>query len=435
MEINKILQGDALTELKKLPENSVDAIVTDPPYELGFMGKKWDNSGITNNVLMWKEALRVLKPGGHLLSFGGTRTYHRMTCAIEDAGFEIRDCIEWVYGSGFPKSLNIANALAKRDGAKRDGAGTQGNTFPIKNEYREYILTEKAKEWEGWGTALKPAHEPIVVARKPLSEKTVALNVLKWGTGGINIDGCRIGHNEPEKLTDRTSRTEENIFSDESCGFKKEINHIASASQQGRFPANLIHDGSEEVLAEFPQSNNQGHWTKTKTFGYENFENRCSDKEVGKSEYFGVGEKDKLGGSSARFFKTCEYTEEDYPCFFYVAKTSKSERDFGLEEFEIKQVNSALNTKNGTGERLDGQPSPMRHNFHPTVKPIKLMEYLIKLVTPKSGIVLDPFTGSGSTGCASVKLGYRFIGIEKEKDYVKIAEARLKPYLEQEKLK
>jgi hypothetical protein len=201
--MNKILQGDCLIKLKELDDNSVDSIVTDPPYELGFMGKSWDNTGIANNVDMWKECLRVLKPGGHLLSFGGTRTYHRMACAIEDAGFEVRDMIEWVYGSGFPKSLNIGKAVDKLQGNERETVGEHPN--PAGNKAggnslnmsavgmpETAILTKGTSEWEGWGTALKPAHEPICMARKPLAEKTVAENCLKWGTGGINIDESRV---------------------------------------------------------------------------------------------------------------------------------------------------------------------------------------------------------------------------------------------------
>ena len=229
---------------------------------------------------LWsKEALRILKPGGYLLSFGGTRTYHRMACAIEDAGFEVKDCIEWVYGSGFPKSLNVGKSVDK----------IQGNAVSL-----------EAKQWEGWGTSLKPSHEPIVFAKKPISEKTITENVLKWGTGAINIDESRISH--------------DNIFSDETCGFKKETNHIASASQLGRFPANLIHDGSPEVKREFDKAGKcgGGHWTQTKISGFGTFGG-------GKSEYLGVGEKDGFG-SPARFFKECEFTEEDYSPFFILQK-------------------------------------------------------------------------------------------------------------------
>ena len=203
--MNKIIHGDCLDKLKELEDNSIDSIVTDPPYELGFMGKSWDNTGIANNKDMWAECLRVLKPGGHLLAFSGTRTYHRMASAIEDAGFEVRDMIEWVYGSGFPKSLNIGKAVDKLHGNEReetdyiapDGKKRWGgNSFSVGEEPDGRGVNKSTKgtsEWEGWGTALKPAHEPICMARKPLSEKTVAENCLKWGTGGINIDESRVG--------------------------------------------------------------------------------------------------------------------------------------------------------------------------------------------------------------------------------------------------
>ena len=204
--LNSIIHGDCLEVLMTLEDNSIDSIVTDPPYELGFMGKSWDSTGIAYNVELWKECLRVLKPGGHLLAFGGTRTYHRMACAIEDAGFEIRDCIQWLYGSGFPKSLDVSKAIDKKLGAERKTVGLKpytndgsirGNSYN-KGGYERVQLpitapaTPEAKQWEGWGTALKPANEPIVLARKPLSEKTIAENVMKWGTGGLNIEGCRI---------------------------------------------------------------------------------------------------------------------------------------------------------------------------------------------------------------------------------------------------
>ena len=210
VQIIMILHGDCLEKLKELKENSVDSIVTDPPYELGFMGKSWDSTGIANNVEMWKECLRVLKPGGHLLAFSGTRTYHRMASAIEDAGFEVRDMIEWVYGSGFPKSLNIGKAVDKLQGNEREVIGKQTNiankgnnndgryNWNTENQKRidSIDITKGTSEWEGWGTALKPAHEPICMARKPLSEKSVAENCLKWGTGGINIDESRVESNE-----------------------------------------------------------------------------------------------------------------------------------------------------------------------------------------------------------------------------------------------
>lgn len=262
-----LYQGDCLESIKSMAENSVDSIVTDPPYELGFMGRSWDSTGIAYNVEMWRECFRVLKPGGHLLSFGGSRTYHRMACAIEDAGFEIRDQIMWVYGSGFPKSLDVSKAIDKKVGAERTGTGEMvrggcraargGSEFvgsePIEAlKWKEITqpATEAAKQWDGWGTALKPAHEPIVVARKPLIG-TVAENVLQFGTGAINVDGCRVDLNGDykSKSNGRPSQTglPDNYDSDKA----NEPDTI------GRWPANLIHDGSDEVLSAFPYAPGQ----------------------------------------------------------------------------------------------------------------------------------------------------------------------------------
>ena len=404
---NKIIQGDSLVELKKLPENSVDSIVTDPPYELGFMGKSWDSTGIANNVEMWKECLRVLKPGGHLLAFSGTRTYHRMASAIEDAGFEVRDMIEWVYGSGFPKSLNIGKAVDKLQGNDREVVGkTQSVQFQEKGyEYKgdkkgsgfnneKYWgfgndVTKGTSEWEGWGTALKPAHEPICMARKPLGEKTVAKNCLKWGTGGINIDESRVEYNDGTTAEDikrkYTGNNENNGSVTNNFGVK-EIKMTSESTLLGRFPANLILSADEngnvheEVKECFPE-------TKPSK------QNRHSDnrKNVGNSMFIdGVHNSENSytdSGSASRFFKS----------IIYQAKASKSDR-----------------AANGTIT-----------NNHPTVKPIALMEYLIKMVTPKGGIVLDPFAGSGSTLVAAKQNGYQYIGIELTEEYIPIIEARL----------
>ena len=382
--MNKIIHGDCLEKLKDLPDNSVDSIVTDPPYELGFMGKSWDSTGIANNKDMWAECLRVLKPGGHLLAFSGTRTYHRMASAIEDAGFEVRDMIEWVYGSGFPKSLNIGKAVDKLQGNERKIVGEKrtpdGKTWSErrpngditgyvgngenKKENTQGIETKGTSEWEGWGTALKPAHEPICMARKPLSEKTVAENCLKWGTGGINIDESRVG-------------TEQTITRGRSSGGTYDIglnNPEFTQTNTGRFPANLLHDNSEEVRECFPNE-------------------------------------------SERFFKS----------IIYQAKASKSERNRGCEGLEEK-ANIYMARANGTGgiqpgmERFATLP---KANNHPTVKPIALMEYLIKMVTKPGGIVLDPFAGSGTTLVAAKKNGYNYIGIELTEDYIPIIKARL----------
>ncbi|HRU02413.1 MAG TPA: DNA methyltransferase, partial [Victivallales bacterium] len=267
LEFNTIHNINCLEGLKLLPDNSIDSIVTDPPYELGFMGKSWDSTGIAYNIELWKECLRVLKHGGHLLAFGGTRTYHRMACAIEDAGFEIRDQIQWIYGSGFPKSMNISKAIDKKLGAEREviGIGKGAGKNPkglkydddkqsgghLKNEYDLTIpKTTEAKQWEGWGTALKPANEPIVVARKPLSEKTVAENVLKWGTGGINIDDCRVEYDmtdtnpatNPLYREKNGYKTNYRIDSNPSAYTLKKQEGTMNINNQGRFPANVILD-------------------------------------------------------------------------------------------------------------------------------------------------------------------------------------------------
>lgn len=377
LEINKIHCGDCIKTLKQIESNSVDSIVTDPPYELGFMGKKWDSTGIANNVEMWQECLRVLKPGGHLLAFSGTRTYHRMASAIEDAGFEIRDMIEWVYGSGFPKSLNIGKAVDKLQGNERKKIGTMkrdmsGMASISDDNYvwkKEFDVTKGNSEWEGWGTALKPAHEPICMARKPLAEKTVAENVLKYGTGGINIDESRVEHNEPIKMMKAQSG------GDKIYGQSGRRVDMLELKENGRFPANLIHDNSEEVRGCFPNE-------------------------------------------SERFFKS----------IVYQAKASKSERNRGcggLEDIEQPKIYAdGVWSKKNMGNTPAVKRKPVKNN-HPTVKPIALMEYLIEMVTPKGGIVLDPFAGSGTTGLACKNLNRNFILIEKEQEYCKIAEARI----------
>lgn len=634
----KLILGDCLEKLKELEDNSVDAVVTDPPYELGFMGKSWDNTGIANNVDFWKECLRVLKPGGHLLSFGGTRTYHRMASAIEDAGFEVRDMIEWVYGSGFPKSLNIAKSIESKlktgscaknnfhqlEGERRDGRigmydtveeqGFRKNNPDQLGAFDLEATTEEAKQWEGWGTALKPAHEPICMARKPkddkfildaccggrmfwfdknhpntlyvdkrvreaghckhrknhsilpdeivdftmmpfsdnsfkmvvfdpphifgketgnmtkqygwleksnwreqikkgfdecwrvlddygtlifkwnenavtkkeiidligktplfghqvggkmqthwmsfmkipqeqheeitpnhnpicmarkpLGEKNVAENCLKWGTGGINIDESRVESNEDDNLAILKKHNSFNntmsgnigvrkLSDDEIINAKNKQNEIINRTiTLGRFPANLIHDNSEEVRECFPESGGgkakhnseitrkgiaqDGSSFNTETCGFD--VNKCQGM-----ANFGDS------GNASRFFKSIIYT----------AKASKSERNKGCEELEEKELYVADNNHGNLGhflvKKAGGEigDKQMRKNNHPTVKPIALMEYLIKMVTPNGGIVLDPFMGSGSTGVACKKNGYDFIGIEKQPEYLKIAEARI----------
>lgn len=404
----KIITGDSLEILKKATSNSVDAIVTDPPYGLSFMGKKWDYD--VPSVEIWKECYRVLKPGGYLLSFAGTRTQHRMAVNIEDAGFEIRDMIAWVYGSGFPKSLNIGKAVDKLQGNEREDLGlhpqpgTAGKTHTRDGgAFREDIhITKGNSEWEGWGTALKPALEPITVARKPLSEKTVAENVLKWGTGGINIDGSRIEIPENDKggfrKGDYTLGSEKGYTEATSYKPMKDgTEYRKDQHPQGRFPANLIHDGSDEVVSLFPDSKAGKNKEEKGTGGIWN-----------KGTNLPIGPEYGDNGSAARFF--------------YCAKASKADRDEGLEDRVEQTVNDGREKDIDNAFQRGITP---RKNVHPTVKPTKLMQYLVKLVTPKGGTVLDPFMGSGSTGKACKLEGFDFIGIEREPEYVEIAKARI----------
>ena len=360
-EVNLLL-GDCRDRLKEISDNSIDSIVTDPPYELGFMGKSWDASGVAYDVTVWQECLRVLKPGGHLLSFGGSRTYHRMACAIGDAGFQIRDQIMWVYGSGFPKSLNVG---------KQDGC----------------------EEWDGWGTALKPAHEPIVLARKPLVG-TVANNVLTYGVGGINIDGCRVGE---ELMVNPSGSTNPRIAM--GNGWREDAQPTVAT---GRFPANFIHDGSDEVLELFPETKG-GTWNTTK--GARHFNND------GEPTGYATSKSDGSTGSAARFF--------------YCAKASKKDRNEGLDRFEEKRDADRTKDDGAGGDNPRNRSNTAKLNHHPTVKPTDLMRYLCRLVTPPNGTVLDPFTGSGSTGKAAVLEGFSFIGVEQSEEYIAIAEARI----------
>lgn len=400
--------GNNMEVLGGFSDNSIDAIVTDPPYGLSFMSKKWDYD--VPSVELWQECLRVLKPGGHLLAFAGTRTQHRMACRIEDAGFEIRDMIAWVYGSGFPKSLNIGKAVDKLQGNERECVGENPNYRPIsgkegylgESNFRQTdgmsISTKGHTEYEGLGTALKPALEPITLARKPISEKSIAENVLKWGTGGIEIDGCRVDLNGQNKTSGGCKGTDSPANYNFGKPFK-ENNNI------GRFPANLIHDGSDEVLELFPMTSNGKFKSGTKR------QPRINREQYGDMEQSHDG-IDNYGdtGSAARFF--------------YCAKSSPSERNKGLDGFEnemIKWRDEGQDIRN-VPYKLRTQP---RRNHHPTVKPIKLMEYLVKLISREGQTVLDPFMGSGSTGIACKNLNREFIGIELNEEYFKIAEARI----------
>jgi len=467
--------GDCMESLRKMPDNSVDSIVTDPPYGLSFMGKKWDYD--VPSVEIWAECLRVLKPGGHLLAFAGTRTQHRMAVRIEDAGFEIRDMIAWVYGSGFPKSMDVSKAIDKMDAAdeqqqrrlaftawvrsqgvtsrqideatgtnmgghyttaasqpaimtrehleqcrhlfrkvpewvekeadirsvesrnmaEREVVGQKTSGISNKSEADRHTIgasksvvvditapaTDAARQWQGWGTALKPALEPITVARKPLAG-TVAANVLEWGTGAINVDGCRVPTEQDDDIHAKNPHTV-NKGSNEICrAFSKDWSCPAYDPSAGRWPANLIHDGSEEVLAAFPEAKGQqgrssdSQRTRANTYG------ELSDNS---KEYTPRGDT----GSAARFF--------------YCAKASKRDR----------------NASNAS-------------NIHPTVKPTDLMAYLCRLVTPPGGTVLDPFMGSGSTGKAAMREGFRFIGCELSPEYMTIARARIEEACKQPRL-
>jgi len=536
-----LYNSDCLEVLRTFEDNSIDSLVTDPPYGISFMGKHWDYQ--IPSVEIWQECLRVLKPGSHALVACGTRTQHRMAVNLEDAGFEIRDVVAWIYGSGFPKSLNIGKAIQELEGiplkdtgivspisrpnVKEDlyQSGKVGKNFTIKN-----VTTENAKQWEGWGTALKPSCELWTLCRKPLGEKTVAQNVLKYGTGGINIDGCRIEADWENSAGYRPNYKNHshikgvyggNSYLDSKTEYKED------RYTKGRFPANLIHDGSEEVVELFPESNGSGNARILKRSVKPNQDgwgmNKNDPDEV---ELLNAGT-----GSSSRFF--------------YCAKASKRERNEGLDNYlivkyntdkkdllceestvavqllkkvisgsdqmslnigecgksimamchkaylstilteinktiELKILNSLillltkeyiqdvnLETENG-GSRVENVEYLKKwiltitkektelalgashvalkmlflikekenwkdaSNFHSTVKPINLMKYLCRLITPPNGIVLDPFMGSGSTGCACNIEGFKFIGIEKEKDYCEISKRRITFYSKKE---
>lgn len=503
-----LLRGDCLELIRQMPDNSVDSIVTDPPYELGFMGKSWDNSGIAYSVALWTDCLRVLKPGGHLLAFGGSRTYHRLACAIEDAGFEVRDQIMWLYGSGFPKSLDVSKAIDKRGGAnigwfgswlknEREKRGISrkelAQHFPSQQQYggkpasgnttgcvgnwetgvsvptneqfnelckildlpfskleeaeREVIkertmvqgggnslqmrvgerreveanitapATPAAQQWQGWGTALKPAHEPIVVARKPLVG-TVANNVLEWGTGALNIDGSRVGYGDGEVNFDRVQRQQHSEGAVEGAFGASALigKEIATYKQEGRWPANVIHDGSDEVLAGFPDSNGGAFPQKSNVPTGRHYEGGWGAVNNGVRTEMG-------SGSAARFF--------------YCAKASKSERNAGLEGLPKQSAGVGDTRPSGDfNQRLGTNDKPAQPvaNIHPTVKPIALMRYLVKLVTPPGGTVLDPFLGSGTTACAAIMEGFEWLGCEMTEDYWPIIEARV-AWAESERIK
>ena len=401
---NVILYNGKMQEVlpKFIKDNSIDSIVTDPPYELNFMNKGWDNSGVAFQKETWEHCFRILKEGGYLLAFGGSRTYHRIACAIEDAGFEIRDTIMWLYGSGFPKSMNIGLAIDKKEGLQSQrgvggfnvsglqeqqnrkaklhiGSTTDGSKQPAYTDYK----SDLAKKWAGWGTCLKPAYEPIIVARKPFKGSLVD-NVIANGVGGLNIDECRVAFNGDKWNAQKSGKSSRAFQSEETTTAGGEC----VANDLGRFPANVI-----------------------LTYDENDFDEVCG------------GFPSEKGNSASRYF--------------YCAKASKKDRDEGLDEFEEKFPASAEFRPNHMEKALkgeDGNPYGRwkpRQNIHPTVKPTDLMQYLVRLVTPANGVILDPFMGSGSTGKAVMyennekNKNYSFIGVEMTKEYLPITKARI----------
>ena len=408
--------GDCRELMREMLEASVDAIVTDPPYELGFMGKRWDSSGVTYDVSLWKLALAVLKPGGHLVAFGGTRTYHRLACAIEDAGFEIRDTLAWMYGQGFPKSLDVSKAIDKAEGHERgDVRDTRNgpNTNPLTKGDKYgggYVqaerpdagpFTEAARQWQGWGTALKPAFEPIILARKPLAG-TVAANVLAHGTGALNVDGCRIpaGGGSPAAARRESARKSGNApMQSRVLGVEK----AADADAIGK----LGRRGSADVYMAERESEALGRWpanvlldeAAAALLDEQSGERISGAREAGEFQPQGFY-ANAIGPRPAgmeRAMPSLQATSGGASRFFYTSKASSAERSAGLAE----------------------------RSTHPTVKPLDLMQWLCRLVTPPGGLILDPFAGSGSTVIAALREGFRCVGFEREADYVAVARRRV----------
>lgn len=448
MNVNVIIHGDNIEVLKSYPDNSIDSIVTDAPYGLGkepdpvkvmkawaecghydvagkgFMGKTWD--AFVPQPAFWKECYRVLKPGGHVLCFFGTRTYDWGVMAMRFAGFEVRDCLQWIYGSGFPKSLDISKAIDKEAGAEREvigegkwnarkvnGSKSENSVgLSTKDDFKETTpSTDPAKQYYGFGTALKPAVEPIVLARKPISEKTIAANVLKCGTGGLNIDGCRIetdndlnGGAYSHGEYDTTGKTYE-------LGLKR----ITGKYQQplGRFPSNVIFDEEAAELLD-KQSGLLTSGASNETYIQKESENIAMS---GKNYQRPMPNRPADTGYASRFF--------------YIAKASPGEREQGVRWMKKAQGGSYQFREDGS---LAVKATSQRANIHPTIKPISLMQHLVRLITPPGGICVDPFAGSGTT-CIACKIeNIQYIGIDTDAEYVNIAQERIKAYATQLKI-
>lgn len=415
--------GDCLERMKELEDNSVDSVVTDPPSGIAFMNQAWDDMGTLQGFQdfiysAFQQVYRVLKPGGHCLVWALPRTSHHTAMGLERAGFEIREKVYHCFSSGFPKSLNISKSIDRLKGVKREVLGYESRVLNRQDtkgwkksltttkegpfERRSGCLREitapvsdEAKQYDGWGTALKPSIEEWILCRKPLSEKNVALNVLKHGTGGLNIDGCRVPVNQKADASQlRTMKRSKKLEKNGWGMNQNDADMPVVVRPEGRWPAQVIHDGSEEVVSLFPQFTKSGAMKKD-VLAYD-----------GKSTVTFIrgrsGPSNQHGdsGSASRFF--------------YCAKPSKRERNAGLNDMPEQTRGD------GSGK------TPKTRNFHPTLKPLALMRYLCRLVTPKDGIVLDPFMGSGTTGIAAIQEGFRFVGIEKESAYYKIAVQRVK---------
>ncbi len=523
----RVLHGDCVATMAKLPDASVDAIITDPPYGLEFMGKDWDapwkqlgdaiedpasvggfqdgaggnpfsrsriRYGAGNGFQAWcetwaAEAMRILKPGGYLLSFGGTRTYHRPACAIEDVGFEIRDTLDWWYGSGFPKSLDVSKAIdaklgvvGKVVGTRTDGVGnteesihkTEGFAASREKVFQVTVSASwAARAWDGWGTALKPAHEPIIVARKPLVG-TVAENALIHGTGGLNIDACRVDgagaedgrlrHGggapsdnirqlDPEKRNEMPAgRWPPNLLltHDPNCvqigtrevksnnfqGGGPRVNAVYGADVRERAPVGYAENGHEQIPAyqcvdgcPVAELDRQSGDLTSGSMAAGTYAGKKGDIYAPDAGRPLASDIEGSTGGASRFFPTFTYAVEDEPGFLYTAKPARAERDVGLDDLEAKTGGEATDRVDGSAglnsPRAGAGRKGGRRNIHPTVKPVALMEWLVRLVTRPDAVVLDPFLGSGTTGCAAVRLGRQFIGIERDEGYVRIAERRI----------